>query len=268
MSGDVHPNPSPATEYLCPVCTRNVTSRGVSYKCTKCYGWVHAKCYGILNAAQYRRKSDLTCDAYSAPQSQQSPPPTRSPAPPTKQISDNSTFNVLQLNANGIGNKLTELEVVLERNKVKVVVIRESKLPPESLSDSHLEELSIKAELGNTKLIISNVYIPPASSCSNVYHSSIEHFLTTPDTLILSDFNAHHPSWYSRSIDTRGRKMADSIDGSDYGILNWDRPTRVPPNAEPRSPDVSLASASLITSCSWQTLSLAQTIYQSSLDCR
>ena len=64
----------------------------------------------------------------------------------------------------------------------------------------------------------------------------------------------HHPPWYSRSTDTRGRKMADLINGSDYGILNWDSPTRVPPHAEPSSPDVSLASASLITSCSRQTL--------------
>ena len=31
---------------------------------------------------------------------------------------------------------------------------------------------------------------------------------------------------------------------------------RVPPNAEPSSPDVSLASTSLITSFSWQTLSM------------
>ena len=128
MSGDVHPNPGPATKYHCPVCTCNVTSRGISYKCTKCSGWVHAICSGILNAAQCRRKGDWTYDACSAPQSQQSTPPTRSstPAPPTKQISDDSTFNVLQLNANGIGNKLTELEVVLERNKVKVAVIQES----------------------------------------------------------------------------------------------------------------------------------------------
>ena len=49
--------------------------------------------------------------------------------------------------------------------------------------------------------------------------------------------------------------MDDSINRSDYGILNWDNPTRVPPNAEPSAPDVSLASTSLITSCSWQTLS-------------
>ena len=41
-------------------------------------------------------------------------------------------FNVLQLNANGIGNKLTELGVVMENNKVKLVVIQESKLTPTS----------------------------------------------------------------------------------------------------------------------------------------
>ena len=97
MSGDVHPNPGHATKYPCSVCTRNVTSRGVSYKCTKCSGWVHAKFSRILNEAQYRRKSDWTCDACSAPQSQQSPPLTRSPAstPPTEQIIDDITVILL-----------------------------------------------------------------------------------------------------------------------------------------------------------------------------
>ena len=126
MSDDVHPNPGHATKYPCPVCTHNVISRGVSYRCTRCSGWVHAKYSGILNAPQYQRKSDWTCDTCSAP------PSTRSPTPPTEQISDDSEFNVLQLNANVIGNKLTELGVVLERNKVKVVVIQESKLSPKS----------------------------------------------------------------------------------------------------------------------------------------
>ena len=67
----------------------------------------------------------------------------------------------------------------------------------ESLSDRHMEKLFIKAEIGNTKLIISNIYIPPASCCNNGYQSSIEHLLTAQDTLILCDFNAHHPSWHS-----------------------------------------------------------------------
>ena len=124
-----------------------------------------------------------------------------------------------------------------------------------ALSDLHLEELTIMAGIGNTKLIISNIYIPPASSCSIGYQSSIEYLLTTPGTLILGDFNANHPSLYSRSTDGRGKRMDDSINRSNFGILNWDSPTRVPPHAEPSSQDVFLISTSLITSCSWQTLS-------------
>ena len=202
MAGDIHPNPGPPAKYPCPVCARDITSQGVSYRCTRCSGWVHAKCSGLLNTAQYR-----TCDPCSASKTQQSTPPPPSPsatpAPYAELISDDSTFNVLQFNANGIGNKLTELGVVLETNKVKVAVIQESKLSsksnnpcirnyitvrkdrphshgggllvfihesitfskqpssPETLSDPHLEELTIKADIGNTKLIISNIFIPP-----------------------------------------------------------------------------------------------------------
>ena len=89
---------------------------------------MHAKCSGLLNAAQYRIYKD------SASKTQQStpPPPSPTPAPSVEQISDYSTFNPLQFNANGIGIKLTELGVVLERNKVKVAVIQESKLSSKS----------------------------------------------------------------------------------------------------------------------------------------
>ena len=138
----------------------------------------------------------------------------------------------------------------------------------ESLSDPHLEELTINADIRNTKLIISNIYIAPASSCSNGYQSSIEHLLTTPDTLIRGDFNAHHPSWYPTSTDTIGRRMDHPINGSDYGMLNWDTPTRVPPNAE-RVRQVShkhqLPSSPHTPGRPCQRL--AQTIYRSSLDC-
>ena len=47
LSGDVHQNPDPATKYPCSVCTSNVTSRGVSYMCNRCSGWVHSKCSGL-----------------------------------------------------------------------------------------------------------------------------------------------------------------------------------------------------------------------------
>ena len=112
MSGDVHPNQGPATKYPCPLCTCNVTSRGMIYKCTRCSGWVHTS-RPIVPAIATT-----------------TPTPTLSHAPPTEQNSDDSTLNVLQLNASGIGNKLIEIGVVLEQNKVKVAVIQESKLSP------------------------------------------------------------------------------------------------------------------------------------------
>ena len=193
---------------------------------------------------------------------------------------NDSTFNVLQLNANGIGNKLTELGVVMENNKVKVAVIQESKLTPKSKNPCIQNYTTVRKDRphgqGGGLLIFihrsvtfskqpssaesppgrtchrssnwehevdhfQHLHSPSPSSCSNGYQSSIEHLLTTRDSLILGDFDAHHPSWYSGSTDSRGRKMADSINGSDHGIFNWDTPTRVPPNAEPSSPDGSLA---------------------------
>ena len=77
--------------------------------------------------------------------------------------------------------------------------------------------------------------------------------MMTTDTLLLGDFNAHHASWHSSSTDTRGTNMENTNNGTNFGILNWDTPTRLPGNATPSSPDVSLASASHITSSNWQT---------------
>ena len=76
------------------------------------------------------RSSDWACGPCSTPPPTSLPPPTTTP--PTDKKSDDSTFTVLQLYANGIGNKLTELGVVMDNNKVKVKVIQESKLTPKS----------------------------------------------------------------------------------------------------------------------------------------
>ena len=77
--------------------------------------------------------------------------------------------------------------------------------------------------------------------------------MTTTDTLVLGDFNTHNSSWYSSSTDSRGTMLESIVSGSNFGILNFDSPTRLPGNANPSSPDVSLGSPSLITSTNWQT---------------
>ena len=76
--------------------------------------------------------------------------------------------------------------------------------------------------------------------------------MMTTDTLILGDINAHHSAWYSSLTDTRGTLFVNMMSGSNIGIFNWDSPTTLPGNANPSSPDVPLASASLITSTNWQ----------------
>ena len=120
----MHQNPGPATKYPCSVCTSNVTSRGVSYMCNRCSGWVRSKCYGLQNAAEYRRIKNWACISCSSPPTSQIPKPLPSPT----KASDGDPFTILQFNANGIGNKQVELGDFLERHKVKVSVIQESNL--------------------------------------------------------------------------------------------------------------------------------------------
>ena len=60
------------------------------------------------------------------------PSPLPSPAH-TPTMSD-KTFNILQWNANGIGNKQTELSIFLEAHDINVAAIQESKLTAQSRS--------------------------------------------------------------------------------------------------------------------------------------
>ena len=118
-----------------------------------------------------------------------------------------------------------------------------------SKNDPHLEELPISIAMDNTEFLITNVYIPQASSCNGRYSPPINHLLTGPDSLVLGDFNAHHSLWHSGTTDSKGNQLADF----NFAVLNTVSPTRLPGNAGPSSPDVSLASASLIISSEWQT---------------
>ena len=219
LAGDVQQNPGPTTKYPCSVCTRNITTYGVSYMCNNCKNWVLAKCSKLRNTNEYRQDKKWACSSCKA-QPRQAPPPS-TPAHTKK----DGSFTILQFNANGIGNKVMELDDFLEQHNVKVAVIQESKLTgtsnttnfknyttvrkdrrhdqggvlltlvhkeinysrttesPESLADPHLEELTIKSKLDNTELIISNIHIPPTSSCSTSgYLPSLGHLMTTTDT--------------------------------------------------------------------------------------
>ena len=120
LAGDVHPNPE-SSRYPCSICFINVTSQGTSYLCTRCSHWVHSRCSVLRIATDYRRANGWICTTCMTPPHPSAPSPPPSPAC-TPTMSD-KTFNILQWNANGNGNKQTELGIFLEAHNVKVAVI-------------------------------------------------------------------------------------------------------------------------------------------------
>ena len=106
----------------------------MNYLCNRCYRWVHSKCSGLHNAAEYRRIKDWVCSSCSSPPTQPKPQPLPTSIP--TQAVDGNSFTLMQFNANGIGNKLTELGEFLKRHNVKVAVIQESKLSSNSKTPS------------------------------------------------------------------------------------------------------------------------------------
>ena len=222
------------------------------------------------------------------------PPANSAPPPSNRNKPHNNddrvyNLNILQWNCNGIRNKTSELSNFIQQHQIKVVVLQETKLSnkstspeilnfslvrkdrlsdkggglaiyihnsiqylmlPDIPSDGHTEYLGVK--VGDTNII--NVYIPPTSSCSTGFKPNIINLLPAEDSLVLGDFNAHDSLWNSSIQDARGSDLADIIGSSSYGVLNENHPTRVPSNGQSTSPDISLASASLMNNTEWTTV--------------
>jgi hypothetical protein len=196
---------------------------------------------------------------------------------------------ILQWNCNGLKSKYSELVSYLYQHQLKIAVIQESKLScksttidipnfatirkdrthdngggliiyvhkslqfqilPDRKPDEHTEYLGIL--VGDTHII--NIYIPPTSSCKSGFKPDINTILPSGDALVLGDFNAHDPLWHSSIQDPRGSEIADTIGNSNFGVLNENTPTRLPSNGNATSPDISLASISLMNSIEWKTM--------------
>ena len=246
--------------------------------CNRCSSWVNSKCSGLQNAAKYRRINNWACSSCCSPPTPPIPQPLPSPITSKASDGDPFTILQFNANGIGnkqvelcefLERHKVKVAVIQESeitlysrtpNIQNITTVRKDRHrsqggglltlihksvnfslrpdSPDTLADPHLEELTITAKLGHTDLIITNVYISPASSCTGGYNPSLDHLLMTTDTLILGDFNAHRSSYYSSSTDSRGTMLESMVSGSNFGILKWDSPTRLPGNANPSSPDV------------------------------
>ena len=128
-------------------------------------------------------------------------------------------------------------------------------ISPLPSSDSHLEYMSIIVQTGELELTLTNVYIPPVNSIGAHYHPCITQLLQGESTIIMGDFNAHHPLWFSElPEDNRGTLLVEQIDDSTFSTINDNQSTRVTNNCS-SSPDITLASTSLLHKLSWEAVS-------------
>ena len=169
--------------------------------CNRCSGWVHSKCSRLQNAAEYCQIKNWACISCSSPPSPQIPKPLPSPITTKASDGDPFTILQFNANGIGnkqveLGDFLERHKfkvAVIQESKLTLnsrmptiqnfTTVRKdcdqgqrgglltlihksitfSRRPdsPDTLADPHLEELTITAKLGNTDLIITNVYIPP-----------------------------------------------------------------------------------------------------------
>lgn len=282
LCGDVESNPGP--RYPCSICSTSVsaTDKRGSFKCNLCRKWVHLKCSGLNSLKDYSINYYCqSCKNVTA-------------GPPVAALSNNS-FRILQLNINGVSNKLTELGQFLFTHKIAVAAIQETKLSTNSTypsipdystvrldrtqdsgggllffihhstkynhfiikpnnNDKTMETLAVSIQLEDYHFNVVNIYIPPTSSCKAGYRPTLDHILKLNNTLIVGDLNAHSEDWHSPLSDPRGNALSNEIALSNSGVLNGNAPTRLPTTGRPTSPDVSVASDSMLSSLSWKTV--------------
>ena len=100
---------------------------------------------------------------------------TSNPSTTNDHVSNDSSINVIQFNVNGTrsrtgkkqgqgdgvtGAKAPQCVRTIHMAKAEGYSFCRQSSSPETQSDPHLEEVIIKAELGNTKLIISTSTLP------------------------------------------------------------------------------------------------------------
>ena len=118
------------------------------------------------------------------------------------------------------------------------------------LNDGVAEVIIISSRIADLGLNITNLYVPPQSSCLPNFVSSIAPLLSN-DNLIIGDVNGHNNLWSLGRNDGRGDSYADEIDNGNFVVLN-DIPTRPSSNS---SPDIAIASTSFALSLDWTAIS-------------
>ena len=167
VSGDVEQNPGPPTNYkqkatnkssattstfICSICNKQITNRHCSFRCNHPTSnhWVHQKCTTSLindyndnwtcpshpqnintpiTAKTATTTQPINIPATCQPKSKTHSSHSKTP-PHNMNPSHNRTLKILQLNINGINNKIAELQQFLNEENIDIAAIQETRLHP------------------------------------------------------------------------------------------------------------------------------------------
>ena len=130
-AGDVETNPGPTTlnkkVWICDICHKQINIRKpISIRCNRIEHWVRLRCAGT-HQAQYT--DTWTCHLH---RESRLTPHTDSQHKVLHRPSSKSERNliILQVNINGLRNKLEELKLLIHDTHADIITIQETKLSP------------------------------------------------------------------------------------------------------------------------------------------
>ena len=257
--------------------------------------WVHLKCTHIK---QRQYKPDWSCTIHTPIQNVTTTPSTDNTTAHHKQTTNHPLTNnnqpkdknivILQININGIRNKIEELKKLVHSTQPEIITIQESSLTqkaktskypttplyaqtkstniniPKAINTHNTELQLIKIHISMIKYItVANTYFPTIDTTSPHYNTvdtyiayCKRHVINIPDSILTGDVNAHSTLWYSHTEDHRGQLICDIISNSEHIILNTDTPTIVPHTTlrQATSPDITTISTTLYNRTTWHTI--------------
>ena len=120
----IETNPGPKRVWDCTVCKNKIDERKEwSVKCNSCKLWLHWDCSELGSHGRWSRSFIGQCC--------RSPPVPKTVAT-ISATSVTTTLKILQLNANGLRNKIDNIIDYLEQNKIGIAAIQESHLNEKS----------------------------------------------------------------------------------------------------------------------------------------
>ena len=141
-AGDVESNPGPTTHtnkhtpviWICDLCHKQINKKQTSFRCNHTH-WVHLKCTHIQ---QRQYKPDWRCTIHTRTQNVTTTPGTYNTTPHHKQTTTHPLTNnnqpkdknivILQININGIRNKIEELKNLVHSTQPDIITVQEIKL--------------------------------------------------------------------------------------------------------------------------------------------